>query len=354
MAAGSTFPLTIRSAFGGPDRNMVYLSSRRLPDGGDAGTLLDGDGRILAEFPLAGRGHGGAVSPDGRFCVLFARRPGTNALVIDRVQGSLAQIIRARPDRHFYGHGFFGADGRLLFATENDFDGARGVLGIYDATDSYRRVGEFDTGGIGPHQCLSTADGRMAVIANGGIETHPDFPRRKLNLATMAPNVTRIDLRTGACLDRQALPDALRQLSLRHIAEAPDGAIWIGGQYQGPEQDTVPLLAVARPGDGTLTPLDTLGEDGARARHYIGSVASNPRTGQIAVTAPRGGFAHILDGRTGQSLRRLEIPDVCGVAPLAAGFLFSDGQGGLWRDGETLSRLPGTAWDNHLTVLTAV
>ena len=46
----------------------------------------------------------------------------------------------------------------------------------------FRRIGEFDNHGIGTHDISVSDDGRMLVIANGGIETHPDFGRTKLNL----------------------------------------------------------------------------------------------------------------------------------------------------------------------------
>lgn len=346
LAAGTAWPAGSLACPSG----ATFLSSRRMPDGENVATLVSETGQTLLELPFDDRGHGGAVSPDGRFCALFARRPGTTIVIIDRQAGIARWIVRARQDRHFFGHGFYASSGRLLFASENDFDKGRGVLGIYDVTDEYRRVGEFETFGIGPHQCLLSLDGRCAIVANGGIETHPDFPRQKLNLSTMSPSLTRIDIRTGACLERRALPSGLHQLSLRHIAETPDGSVWIGGQYQGQMEDDIPVLAVGRPG-APLKSVDTLGMDGRRGRRYIGSVAANPKTGQVAVTSPRGGLAHILDGRSGEVARRLEIEDVCGIAPYQDGFLFSDGKGGPWHNQNPLLRMPGHAWDNHLTAL---
>lgn len=331
-----------------PDR--FYLSSRRLADGRNAATIVNEIGQIVGEVPLEGRGHGAAVSPDGRSCAIFLRRPGTRTLILNRRNGAILHLIRARPDRHFFGHGFFSPNGRLMFATENDFDNARGVLGIYDVSAGYQRAGEFDSFGIGPHQCLLSRDGRTALVANGGIETHPDFPRQKLNLSSMKPNLARIDIRTGECLHLETLPDELHQVSLRHLAETPNGTVWVGGQYQGAAIDDIPLLAISRNGSG-LRVVDTLAPDGYRARHYIGSVAANPLTGQVAVTAPRGGLAFILDGKSGGVLQRLEIADVGGVAPCGDDFLFSDGNGGLWHNQTPLVLLRGNAWDNHLTGL---
>ena len=83
-----------------------------------------------------------------------------------------------KPDRHFFGHGVFSADGKLLYTTENDYDGARGVIGVRDATDGYQQIGEFPAHGMEPHDIQLLADGRTMVIANGGIRTHPDSARR--------------------------------------------------------------------------------------------------------------------------------------------------------------------------------
>ena len=40
--------------------------------------------------------------------------------------------------RHFFGHGVFSPDGKLLYATENDFEAARGVIGVYDVRPATR------------------------------------------------------------------------------------------------------------------------------------------------------------------------------------------------------------------------
>ncbi|WZB72391.1 DUF1513 domain-containing protein [Achromobacter xylosoxidans] len=62
------------------------------------------------------------------------RQPGFFALGFG-LDGATGPVELDLPqDRHFFGHGAFFDDGWLLAATENDFDGGRGVLGIYDAS----------------------------------------------------------------------------------------------------------------------------------------------------------------------------------------------------------------------------
>ena len=51
------------------------------------------------------------------------------------------------------------------------------MIGVRDATDGYRQIGEFAAHGVEPHDIALLADGRTMVIANGGIRTHPDSRR---------------------------------------------------------------------------------------------------------------------------------------------------------------------------------
>ena len=144
---------------------------------------------------------------------MIARRPGKFALVIDLKDGGIVRRIDAADGRRFCGHGQFTPDGDLLM-TENDYDAGHGVIGIYDYGKNYARRGEIATGGTGPHEMLLSGDGRTAIVANGGIETHPDYGRLKLNLATMQPNVALVDIADVRPTRTFRAPEALHQLSL--------------------------------------------------------------------------------------------------------------------------------------------
>ncbi len=150
-------------------------------------------------------------------------RGGRHVAAIFDLNGQAAPIVIASPEgRHFYGHGTFSRDGRVLYASENDFDNARGVIGIYDATDSFARIGEYPTYGVGPHDLSISFDGTTLIAANGGIETHPDFGRTKMNLDRMEPSLALIDAATGSLIEKHELPPDFRQLSTRpHRAGRP-------------------------------------------------------------------------------------------------------------------------------------
>ncbi|GGB39242.1 hypothetical protein GCM10011316_09100 [Roseibium aquae] len=335
----------------------LFASARKQPDGSFAIAVFDDSGRELARVPLPDRGHGLALSPDRQVMVAFARRPGTFALAIRPFTNASPRLISSIQGRHFYGHGCFSGGGRFLYTVENDYENARGVLGVYDMTDeSPRRLGELDTFGTGPHDILALPDGKTLVVANGGIQTHPDRPREKLNLGTMRPSIVFLDAATGDLRAKHELTADLHQLSLRHMALDGAGRVWVGGQHQD-KTASPPLVGFVSP-DRELTLCPLPDRFTGLLDNYIGSVTAN-RTGDvIATSAPRGNRILFWNAETGNFIPDQTVPDGCGIAPIDRdGFLVSDGLGGLtYLDAPdsqplVLSRPPGVAWDNHLFAL---
>src|SRR3546814_20954963 len=124
------------------------------------------------------------------------------------------QQLAVAPGRHFFGHGVFSPEGRLMLATENDYETGCGVLGIYDAGagGAYRRIGEFSTYGVGPHEVVLMPDGRTLCVANGGILTHPDYGKLQLNANDMQPSLAYIDMHSGTFQEQVFLAAALTPL----------------------------------------------------------------------------------------------------------------------------------------------
>jgi len=337
----------------------LFVSAYKLANGDYGVGIFDDLGQVLARISLPGRGHGAAISPDRRCFVAFARRPGTFAVVVRPFDDAAPRVLTSEPGRHFYGHGVFSSDGRLLYAVENDFAAARGVVGVYDMSGKeILRLGEIETRGIGPHDLMLTPDGRSLIVANGGIRTHPDSEREKLNLDTMAPAVVFLDLETGDLQAEHALDNSLHQLSLRHMALDGQGRAWVGGQFEGPDSELPPLVGIfTRDKAPVLTDIPAPVASGLQ--NYIGSVAANASGDIIATSAPRGNRTLFWNASSGAFLGSQEIGDGCGIAPIDEGsFLISDGNGGLSLVGdpaspaEILARPPGISWDNHMIALT--
>jgi uncharacterized protein len=346
LGAGVLFPPAAWAA----DRDL-FLGAR-LNGASYEIAVVDGDGRDHYVLPIEGRGHSFALDPQRRRAVAFARQPGRFAVAFD-IDGRAEPIaIAARADRHFFGHGIFTADGRLLLATENDYEAGRGVIGVYDTAGGYRRIGEFASDGIGPHEAVALP-GSVLCIANGGILTHPDYDRQKLNLATMAPNLAYLDMATGDVLERVALPGELDRLSIRHLAIDASSHIWFGCQWEGDAGERPPLVGRHRRGrDIELFPgpADTL----ASMRNYVGSVAVDGSGEILATSSPHGGLIVFWDTATGRMLGKRELADGCGIAPAGTGRLMAtSGRGAVELIGpafeQSLRNAPtNPAWDNHL------
>src|SRR5690606_29496436 len=99
--------------------DAVLAAGCRAADGTLGIATVSERGEIVDRTALPARAHGMAFSAAAGRLVAFARRPGTFAMVTDP-SGNAAPIMVSAPDgRHFYGHGTFSPDGRLLYASEN-------------------------------------------------------------------------------------------------------------------------------------------------------------------------------------------------------------------------------------------
>ena len=342
-AAGAGFLAALgpRSLYALERADAVFASGFRAPDGTYGIATVSERGEVIDRIALPARAHGLTYCPATGRGVAFARRPGTFAMIFDPAGRAAPVVIHSPEGRHYYGHGHFSPDGRLLYASENDFDGNRGMIGLYDATDGFRRIGEFDAQGIGTHDMTVSDDGRYLLIANGGIETHPDFGRTKLNLDHMEPSLVVLDAKTGHVVQRHTLPETLRQLSTRHLDIDGEGHVWFACQYEGSRNDLPPLAGHFSVGED-LTFLSLPEETTARLANYVGAIAINRREGIVGLASPKGGAAVLVDAKTGRVIREETVPDAAGAAPSADGIAISSYRGDL---AGTRSRL---AWDQHM------
>ncbi|MEP3630000.1 MAG: DUF1513 domain-containing protein, partial [Hyphomicrobiales bacterium] len=317
--------LTPRAADAFYSTDMLFAATCKTPSGNFAAVLLDEHMNVIRQIDLPERGHDVTFNPTTGASVVFARRPGNFAVAFERAGWVEPTTILAPEGRHFYGHGVFSPDGKLLFATENDFENVDGKIGIYDATDGFKRLGEFSSFGIGPHDLLLSPDGKSLIVANGGIETHPDYGRAKLNLATMKPNLAYIDLATGDLLEKHTLPSSLHQLSIRHIAVSPQGRVVFGGQYEGAKSDAPPLIGWSERGEG-IGCWESLQQSACQAENYIGSVAISSDGVAAAISAPRSNAFAIVSLKDGAILRDDQLTGVCGLTAAHQGFVASTDQ----------------------------
>ena len=335
-----------------------FLSAAALTDGTFVLCGIDANLNVTFTLPLPGRGHAAAAHPKRPEAVAFARRPGTFAVVIDCTTGVQKAVLHAPKGRHFYGHGCFSADKSTLFTTENHYDEARGVIGIRDA-NTFEVIGEYDTYGVGPHDIHLMPGGKTLVVANGGIETHPDYGRRKLNIDTMQPSLVYIDIASGKKVDEFRLSDP--KLSIRHLVVSKQGDVGIATQYQGDTYRQQPTTLVAWQSSGQALQEVPIPQTLAQSiRGYMADIAFDEKNQVLAVTAPRGNLLTLWDIKSSKLLREIKLPEASGVQYLAPQerFIVSSAKGDLFSvklsdsqaTVETLFTDKNTAWDNHLMI----
>ena len=325
----------------------AYLSSAAQADGSYLLCGIGADLKTLFEIPLPARGHAAAAHPSRPEAVAFARRPGTFAVVIDCMTKRPKARLVSPKGRHFYGHGVFSRKGKWLFTTENDYEAGKGIVGVWDVLNGYKRMAEFSSGGIGPHDIKRLPDTETLVVANGGIDTHPETGRTKLNIPDMAPNLSYIE--NGLVVEVAALGPELNKNSIRHLAVSAAGNVAFGMQWQG-GLDLVPLVGLHRRGSVAKTivlpPLLL-----RKMRGYVGSIAFTGDEHSIVATSPRGGVVQSYDAAGKGLISSMDLLDASGVAACEQGVVISSGTGDLRKlspISPLIQRSSDVRWDNHL------
>jgi hypothetical protein len=312
---------------------------------------LDPSGKVVFATPLPGRAHAVVPHPTRAEAIVFARRPGRWFVPVSLPDGTPGPAVTVPDDRRFTGHGAFYADGRLLYVPEDDIPNEVGAIGVYDVTDGYRRLGAMPTHGVGPHELVALDGGRVLAVANGGVITHPDTGRAKLNLDSIDASLTYVDAANGRLLEAVRLPEEHANLGIRHLAPIPGGVVF-GVQDERPTGELQPLVWVHRRGEAPKA-LDLPEEELTRFDGYIGSIAANHDT--AAASSPRGGLIGLWNTTTGQWLGATPLPDGCGIAALGHGFLATSGFGtcalvDAGKPGaDSAQTVAGFRWDNHIT-----
>ena len=351
--------VTAASALAGK-HHSGYLSAFTYPNRDMMMAYLDAQGGIVREWQLPARGHALMRRPKSHQVAAFARRPGRFLMVVDFTTGHEIARVESPGGRHFYGHGAFSPDGRFLYTTENDYDSERGVIGVWDASRGYTRIGEMSAHGLGPHELLFLPDGETLAVAVGGILTHPEEGRAKLNIPEMSPALVYMNARSGQLISRHQLPRDMHKLSLRHLCVNAAGRVCFGLQNEGPKSEFPPLVGF-HDGRGDLKLLEAPLEIWQAMKNYCGSVAFD-RAGKIlAASSPRGGLVSFWQVESGQHLYAVNALDGCGLAPdrEPGKFIVTCGTGDILRVdvGRQMAvtlRSGGNndlRWDNHLLAL---
>ena len=150
---------------------------------------MDGDAPKLYSvnfFP-----HGIIIDPNNNQRLMLFEKKGLGACEVDLQAGKMTRTLQPKQGCHFYGHGAFSNDGKLLYATETYLDSHQGTITVRDAKD-LKLLGEFPTHGANPHDCHLFDNGKQMAITNAG----GNFGGNQI------PAVTYVDTSTGQLLEK--------------------------------------------------------------------------------------------------------------------------------------------------------
>lgn len=337
-----------------------YISGSDNHQGEHHLSVFDTHGTPVTTIPVEQRVHGQAINPvNSEQVVFFARRPGVEAYVLDINERRVTHRFQSGENRHFFGHGTFSRNGQYLYSCENNYASGEGVIVVRD-TATWQKLSEFSAYGVGTHQIALMPDGNHIVAANGGILTHPDTPRLKLNLDTMKPSLTYIECESGKHLE--SYYPQHHQMSIRHLDVAEDNTVGVAMQYQGNKQDTVPLIAFHK-GEDQLQYAKASTEAWRGMKQYTASISLNIKQQLAAVTTPRGNAVTFWDMKTGHLLHRETMTDVAGVTysnkdncfvtTTGIGDIFVFASGSMKKADAQHYRIADTRWDNHMSYASA-
>lgn len=307
----------------------------------------------VRRFDIPARGHAIARLGEER-AVIVGRRPGGFAAIIDLAAGGVAETFAPGDGARFSGHGAVAPHGRSLVTAEFDAETIQGRISLRDAKSGAIRA-VWPAGGIEPHELGFAKGGSRLVAALGGLVHDGGVAGPAVNPDGVKSALVELDASSGRLLRRHELGEACRSLSMRHLAFAPDGRVVVGMQDQDLGKPR-PLIGLLEPGRGVelLAMPDPVEID---FRGYVGSVAVDAGGAFLAATSPRGGVVGLWSMADGRWLGGLHLPDVCGLAPGAAGgeFWVTSGFGDVVRlkassAGLAMlerSRVP-LGFDNHL------
>lgn len=316
---------------------------------------VDSRGQETFSISSGIRYHSGVFHPrDHRVAVVVSRRPGTHLLVLDTLKGRLIKTIKCPENRHFYGHACFSSGGAYVYTTENDYAKGVGVIGVWDAS-TYSRLGEMSCHGIGPHDVHLLPDNKTLIVAVGGIRTHPDYRRRKLNLETMGPALVYMNVETGQLIYRITIQNHF--LSIRHLAVTEDGSVLIAMQYQGSKMHVLPLLG-RQYGDKPIEMFQAPDNELRRMRQYTASICFHSQSGIVGVTCPRGNIVTFWQLDSRRWVKTLAIADAGGIGLDAdkENFMITTGSGKIFQvnpvnfESRLLHVNSMMGWDNHMIV----
>jgi Uncharacterized protein conserved in bacteria len=310
------------------------------------------------------RGHDCvALANKDNHVLMIARRPGRTATELNILSGAQSAQFSCPENRQFEGHACCSGDGRMLYTTETDRYSGEGYIGVYRSSD-YHRIGEYPSGGIGPHQLKLMPDLTTLVVANGGMRGKANSETwLPTNLDSMQSSLAYLNAATGELLEQRFLTE--EKASIRHLDVTAEGVVVVGLQVQrsAMTSDKIVALGAVHRRDSELKLLTAPDILWQNMRDYVGSVAVNNQFNRLVLTSPRGNVAAFWEIESGELAGYLSLHDVCGAAMTAdqsecvlsnsSGALRFINMANLQEQRAKRLEFEQLRWDNHLVNVSA-
>src|SRR5688572_6843096 len=96
--------------------------------------VVDLDADAVTRIALDFLPHGFTTKPGSPHVAAVFEKRGPGAALLDLASMKKIGALRAKPNRHYYGHGVFSRDGEQLFVVETDMDTGAGLLSVRETT----------------------------------------------------------------------------------------------------------------------------------------------------------------------------------------------------------------------------
>ncbi len=252
--------------------------------------------------------HGIHLHPDQPNRLAVFEKKGPHACEIDLANLRITRVIKTDEKRHFYGHGSYSADNKLLYCTETYLDGYDGIIAVRDS-DTHEYLGEFPTYGKEPHECKLIDNGNVLVVTNGGGRMN-DEPA----------SVTYIDVKSEKLLDKVLLTNP--DLNTGHMAIGDDGSlVVVSAPRAGLDNSSLGGVSIRPSGESMQTiasPVDVT----KRMKGEALSVVIHDKQRIAAVTHPDGDMVTFWQIDKRQLLHTIPLPRPRGVSISTDGKFF--------------------------------
>ncbi len=356
------FPLVATGAYsffpeplnkGLPPSSNLLLSSVSDNAGRHYVAALDQLGNIYYQLAIPERAHDSLYNSRKKQAIYFGRSPSKAIYVVDIVNKRISTIVKAKKNRHFYGHGVIDKANRYLYVVENDTTVNQGRIGVYDAEDGYKKIDEINSYGIGPHQIALLSDEKTLVVANGGILK--DSNNTITNKDSFSSELTYINTQNASLI--ASYPSQYAGNSLRHLTVGKQDQVFVGAQSHS---QYINPLVFSHKDENNLVPF--IAEDYTWQGHNNYTASLVECGDKLIVSSPRGNALSFWNTKDRSFITKKDYLDVAGLA-IGSGtnsseLLVSTGQGMIINiNNMQVSqryRTKGIAWDNHLSLAAVV